>query len=133
MFWLVLRSSVVGGQLNGISNMKVTKLLAALLLAAAPALAQEEESVSAGDVEFTASLTGSGNSGFDIYAKSSAAINKSCTATVTVTKSDGSTQSWTYKDRNVQGGTNAKQWFGGESSVSGSPLSDPMISDQSCS
>jgi hypothetical protein len=65
--------------------MKVTSLIALLVLAAA--------SVFADDVEFTAALDGSGDSGFNVYATSSAEKDKTCTATATVTKKDGSTRS----------------------------------------
>jgi hypothetical protein len=47
-------------------------------------------------VTFTCALTGSGNSGFDIYAKNDGPSDKVCSASCKLTKSDGKTQEWAY-------------------------------------
>jgi len=90
-------------------------------------------SLVAADVEFTCVITGSGDSGFDILAVNPGPDAKKCTATCTVTRKDGSTKSWTYT-ATVTGKTpNQRVWFGGEAGVAGAPLSNPKISNTSCS
>ena len=82
-------------------------------------------------VTFTCSITGSGDSGFDIYATNDGPDPKKCSATCTVTKRDGSKQSWSYSNT-VPGNPGRRFWFGGEASVRGAPLSNPTISNTSC-
>lgn len=98
-------------------------LLPALLAASA---------LAAADVEFTCTLSGSGDRGFDIYAKNPGPDAKKCSATCTVTKQDGSTKSWSYTST-VSGKTpNQRIWFGGEAGVAGAPLRNPKISNTAC-
>ncbi len=90
-------------------------------------------SLVAADVEFTCVITGSGDSGFDILAVNPGPDAKKCTATCTVTKKDGSMKSWTYT-ATVTGKTPKQRvWFSGEAGVAGAPLSNPKISNASCS
>jgi hypothetical protein len=106
--------------------MKIRYAVSLFLLTASPALAAATKSV--GDVAFECKLTGSGDSGFDISTDTKVA--KTCSASCKLTKKDGSTQEWKYEKRKVNTG---KTWFGGESSVSGSPLSKPDLTNASCS
>jgi hypothetical protein len=106
--------------------MKIRYTVVLLLLTASPALAAATKTV--GDVSFECKLTGSGDSGFDITTETKVA--KTCSAACKLTKKDGRTQQWTYQKRKVNTG---KTWFGGESSVSGSPLSKPDLTSASCS
>jgi len=106
--------------------MNIKKIAVLSILLAASSLA-------ASDVEFTCVITGSGNSGFDILAVNPGPDAKKCTATCTLTRKDGSAKSWTYT-ATVSGKTpNQRVWFGGEAGVAGAPLSNPNISNTSCS
>lgn len=106
--------------------MKIKNIAVLSILLAASSLV-------AADVEFTCVITGSGDSGFDILAVNPGPDAKKCTATCTLTKKDGSTKSWTYTAK-VSGKTpNQRVWFGGEAGVAGAPLSNPKISNTSCS
>ena len=106
--------------------MKIRYAVALLLLVSSPALADATKTV--GEVTFECKLTGSGDSGFDITTDTKVA--KTCTASCKLTKKNGTTQEWKYEKRKVNTG---KTWFGGESSVSGSPLSKPDLTSASCS
>lgn len=86
---------------------------------------------SAEEVMFTCEITGSGDDGFSIIAVNQGPEPKTCSATCTLTKSDGSRQSWSYSSRHVKA-VSHRQWFGGETAVPGAPLSNPQISDTSC-
>jgi hypothetical protein len=87
-------------------------------------------SVQAGEVVFTCSITGVSD-GFNILAVNPDPVPKTCNATCTVTKSDGQTEPFSYKSLNVSVG-NQRFWFAGESGVKGAPLSNPKISETSC-
>jgi|GEM_PF-6350585 len=107
------------------SRMRLTLLFLLVLgltLAVVPAMAEE--------VTFTCVVTGSDNDGFDILATNNGPNDKKCKATCTVTKKDGSKQSWEYSG--TVRAVNAKQNFGGEAGVPGAPLKDPKITSQSC-
>ena len=83
-------------------------------------------------VTFTCAITGSGASGFDIYAINPGPDRKKCSATCTVTRKDGTTQSWSYSATVNVGSPTQRHWFGGEAGVPGAPLSTPTISKASC-
>ena len=83
-------------------------------------------------VTFACAITGSGASGFDIYATNPGPDRKKCSATCTVTRSDGSTRSWSYSGTVNVGAPTQRQWFGGEAAVPGAPLSKPTMSKSSC-
>jgi len=90
-------------------------------------------SLVAAHVEFTCVITRTGGSGFDILAVNPGPDAKKCTATCRVTRKDGSTKSWTYT-ASVTGKTpDQRVWFGGEAGVAGAPLSNPKMSNTSCS
>jgi len=105
--------------------MKIKNMAVLFILLAASSLV-------AADVEFTC-ITWSGDSGFDILAVNPGRDAKKCTATCTVTKKDGSMKSWAYT-ATVAGKTpNQRVWFNGEAGGAGAPLSNPKISNTSCS
>lgn len=106
--------------------MKIKYTAALLFLIATPAL-----SVTDNGVTFTCAITGSGDSGFDIYATNPGPSAKVCSATCRVTKNDGTTKDWEYSSRTVKAGQQ-RFWFGGESGVSGAPLKNPEITKASC-
>lgn len=54
--------------------------------------------VSVGNIRFGCALSGSDADGFDVWAQTSDETNKTCRVTITVSKRDGSKQSWTYRD-----------------------------------
>ena len=83
-------------------------------------------------VTFTCVITGSGNDGFDIVATNSGSERKKCSATCTVTRNDGSTQSWSYSGTVRAGAPSQRHWFGGEAGIKGAPLRNPTISKSSC-
>ena len=83
-------------------------------------------------VTFTCAITGSGASGFDIYATNPGPDRKKCTATCAVIQKDGSTRSWSYSATVNVGSPTQRHWFGGEAGVPGAPLSNPTISKASC-
>jgi len=89
-------------------------------------------SCSAQEVTFACSITGSGASGFDVHATNPGPVRKKCRATCTVTRSDGSTRSWSYEGPVNAAASAQRQWFGGEAGVPGAPLSKPTISNASC-
>ena len=104
--------------------MKIAYPAALSFVIATLALAQQ--------VTFTCRITGSGDSGFDIYATNPGPDRKKCSATCTVTRSDGSTRSWSYSATVNVGTQTQRTWFGGEAGVPGAPLSNPTISQTSC-
>src|SRR6058998_2418634 len=104
--------------------MKITWVVLLVFAIAAPASAQQ--------VTFTCSITGSGASGFDVHATNPGPGRKTCRATCTVTRSDGSTQSWSYSGTVNAGAPAQRMWFGGEAGVPGAPLSKPAITNASC-
>jgi hypothetical protein len=111
--------------------------VAVVFLAATPAVSQEGvecEVVSVGDIQFGCVITGSDADGFSVWAHwaRTPETNRKCKVTITVTKSDGSKQSWTYRDRIVYAIAKWGGVMGGEASVSGEPLSNPKLSDASC-
>jgi hypothetical protein len=108
--------------------MKIQYAATLLLLIATPALADATKTV--GSIKFSCVLTGSGDSGFDIITENSSKDSRTCTSSCKLTKKDGKTQEWKYSSRTVRTG---KSWFGGEASVSGSPLSKPDLTSASCS
>jgi hypothetical protein len=103
---------------------KLAYATAFLLATALPACGQQ--------VTFTCAITGSGADGFDIVAVNSGPDRKQCRATCTVTKNDGSTQSWSYSGVVRAGAPNQRQWFAGEAGLKGAPLKDPTISTSTC-
>ena len=86
----------------------------------------------ADQVTFACRITGSGDSGFDIYATNPGPDRKQCSATCTVTRSDGTTRSWSYTATVNVGTQTQRIWFGGEAGVPGAPLRNPTISKASC-
>jgi hypothetical protein len=104
--------------------MKIACVTLLLLSITIPALAQQ--------VTFTCVITGSGADGFDIQATNPGPGRKKCSATCTVTRSDGSTHSWSYSGTVNAGPPAQRHWFGGEAGVKGAPLRNPMISKASC-
>ena len=111
--------------------MKIACATAVSFLIATVALAQPTLAL-AQQVTFTCGITGSGDSGFDIYAINPGPDRKKCSATCTVTKRDGSTRSWSYSTTVNVGTQTQRHWFGGEAGVPGAPLSNPTISKTSC-
>jgi hypothetical protein len=92
---------------GGDSNIKLRKITVLL------AVVLGVQSLAAADVEFTCVITGGGDNGFDVYPVNSSSEAEKCSATCTVTKKDGSTQSWTY-NATVPGKTTSQRvWFGG--------------------
>ena len=113
--------------------MKIGSAAAVLIFMATPALSAASKTDNG--VTFTCALTGSGNSGFDIYAKNDGPSDKVCSASCKLTKSDGKTQEWAYPkqgDPIKVSKASQKFWFGGEASVPGSPLSGPDVTKASC-
>ena len=87
---------------------------------------------SAQPVTFTCTITGSHHDGFDLVAINPGPQQKKCSATCTVTRSDGTTQSWSYS-RTVRSGTPKNGfWFAGEAGLKGAPLRNPTVSKSSC-
>jgi hypothetical protein len=109
--------------------MNLGKAAVALLLLATPALAGSSKS--AGDVTFVCEVTGSGDDGFTITAKNEGSADKSCDATCKLDKASGGSKSWSYSAK-VRASPQ-KFYFGGEAGVSGAPLSNPNVTDASCS
>ena len=109
--------------------MKIQMLFASIAMAVTLSSAGTAASED-GQVTFTCKLNGSNDSGFDIIAANSGHTPRNCKATCSVTKHDGSTQSWEY--RNLVRADESGMWFGGEAGVKGSPLKDPKITSHSC-
>jgi len=105
--------------------MKLTYAVVFLLATALPACGQPQ-------VTFTCVITGSGNDGFDLVATNPGPERKKCSATCTVTRNDGSTQSWSYSGPVRAGAASQRQWFGGEAGIKGAPLKNPTVSKSSC-
>jgi hypothetical protein len=100
-------------------------LLFLLALTVVPAIADDK--VTAGDVTFECKITGSDKDGFDIIATNGGKTDKKCKASCTLTKKDGSTQTWKY-EKTVRGGDAPSiQNFYGEGGISGAPLSNPEV------
>ena len=108
--------------------MKIGYATALLFLFTTPALPSNTQTDSG--VTFTCALTGSDDSGFDIYAKNDGATDKSCTAKCKLSKSSGGAQEWEYS-ATVRASAQ-RFWFGGEAGVSGAPLSNPDLTSASC-
>jgi hypothetical protein len=90
----------------------------------------------AADVTFTCELQGRGSNGvdgFEITAVNSSGQVKTCSATCNVTlgNGNGNGKDFPYNNQSVSSSPN-KQYFAGESSVSGAPLSNPKITSSSC-
>jgi hypothetical protein len=114
-----------GGNREGAQPMRI--ILATMLCLVAG-------SAFAADVTFTCELQGSGSKGpdgFEITAVNSTGQTKKCSATCNITLGDGSTKDYKYTDQSVSSSPN-KQYFAGESALSGAPVSNPKITSSSC-
>jgi hypothetical protein len=110
--------------------MKISYSLILLLTLSSPAFASATKSDNG--VDLKCELTGSGDSGFSIYATNNNSTSMECTASCKLTKSDGTTQQWDY-DKPFTIGTNKQRyWLGGEGSIKGAPLKNPDLTKASC-
>lgn len=99
-------------------------LVLLLALAVVPAIADEKVTVN--DVTFECIIQGSDKDGFTLSATNSGKTDKKCTASCTLTKKDGSTE--TCKgERTVYGDSPVTRYVCGKSGVMGSPLRNPEV------
>jgi hypothetical protein len=107
-----------------IARLTLVCLLGLMLTLVVQAMADQK--VTAGDVTFEVQITGSDKDGFDILATNSGKTDRSCQASLTLTKKDGTKQTWKYR-HSVRGDYSANQSFYSEAGISGAPLSDPEL------
>lgn len=93
-------------------------------LAVVPAIADEKATV--GEVTFECIIMGSDKDGFSLHATNHGKTDKKCTASCTLTKKDGSTETC-QGESTVYGDSPVMRYICGKSSVKGPPLSNPEV------
>ena len=111
--------------------MKIGYAAILVLLAATPALSATTKTD--GGVTFTCEVTGSDKDGLTLSAKNDGTSDKSCTASCTLTNTEGKTKEWSYGPRPVKGSGAPRMYFGGEAGLRpGKPFSNPDVTKASC-